>query len=99
MSDILETIKTRDPYEDEFCQAVLEVIDSVKQRLDTTPVGVARPLEAELGGLSLERTAVRLNGGEVWIPRVEVVKQRHSNYLPRFQPERGKTGPVRGGEH
>ena len=37
MADILETIKTRDPYEDEFCQAVLEVIDSVKPVLDQNP--------------------------------------------------------------
>lgn len=37
MSDILETIKARDPYEDEYVQAVLEVIDSVKPVLDQNP--------------------------------------------------------------
>jgi glutamate dehydrogenase (NADP+) len=37
MPDILETIKARDPDEDEFYQAVAEVIDSVKPVLDQNP--------------------------------------------------------------
>lgn len=37
MSDVLETIKLRDPFEDEFYQAVAEVIDSVKPVLDQNP--------------------------------------------------------------
>ena len=37
MPDILETIKARDPDEDEFYQAVAEVIDSVKPVLEQNP--------------------------------------------------------------
>ena len=37
MSDILETIKTRDPHEREFYQAVMEVLESVKPVLDQNP--------------------------------------------------------------
>ena len=37
MADILEIIKSRDPNEIEFCQAVKEVIDSVKPVLDQNP--------------------------------------------------------------
>jgi glutamate dehydrogenase (NADP+) len=37
MSDILETTKARDGHEREFCQAVEEVIDSVKPVLDQNP--------------------------------------------------------------
>ena len=37
MSDILETIKARDPHEREFYQAVMEVLQSVKPVLDQNP--------------------------------------------------------------
>ena len=37
MSYILETIEARDPNEGEFCQAVREVVDSVKPVLDQNP--------------------------------------------------------------
>lgn len=37
MSDILETIKARDPHEREFHQAVMEVLESVKPVLDQNP--------------------------------------------------------------
>ncbi len=37
MSDILETIKARDPHEREFYQAVMEVLESVKPVLDQNP--------------------------------------------------------------
>ena len=37
MSEILEIIKTRDPHETEFVQAVIEVLDSVKPVLDQNP--------------------------------------------------------------
>jgi len=37
MSDILEIIKARDPYEKEFVQAVKEVLESVKPVLDQNP--------------------------------------------------------------
>ena len=37
MPDILETIKARDPHEKEFCQAVKEVLESVRPVLDQNP--------------------------------------------------------------
>jgi glutamate dehydrogenase (NADP+) len=37
MSDILETIASRDPWEREFYQAVKEVVESVKPVLDRHP--------------------------------------------------------------
>ena len=37
MSDILEIIKARDPHENEFVQAVKEVLESVKPLLDQNP--------------------------------------------------------------
>jgi glutamate dehydrogenase (NADP+) len=38
MSEIMEIIKNRDPYEKEFHQAVQEVMDSVKPVLDQSPI-------------------------------------------------------------
>ncbi len=37
MSDILNVIKARDPYEKEFTQAVMEVVESVQPVLDRYP--------------------------------------------------------------
>ena len=37
MSDILETIKARDPHEREFHQAVQEVTESIQPFLDQNP--------------------------------------------------------------
>ncbi|MGD8442720.1 MAG: glutamate dehydrogenase, partial [Desulfobacterales bacterium] len=46
MSDILESLKARDPFEREFHQAVQEVTDSIKPVLDQNPqYGQAAVLE------------------------------------------------------
>ena len=38
MSDILQVVKNRDPEENEFHQAVSEVMESVKPVLDQNPI-------------------------------------------------------------
>ena len=42
MSEIMEYVKSRDPHEKEFHQAVGEVVDSVKPVLDANPITAAR---------------------------------------------------------